>query len=217
MEDVTAKYFQDIREGNVEAVAERLKRWPTWAYERNPDGISPIMMAMYHNQPECIRLLISQGIELDFHEACALGSVPRVKLLLELDPEVIHTFSADGFTGLHLAAFFDESEVVDLLLENAPHVNAEAHNYMHVQPLHSAVAGKNLHITEELLKAGANVNAQQQHDFTALHAAAQDGSLEMAELLLRYGASKGIQDDQGRTAADIARAAGHVELASILS
>jgi ankyrin repeat protein len=217
MEDVTAKYFQDIREGNVDAVADRLKRWPTWAYERNQDGISPIMMALYHDQPACIRLLISQGIELDFHESCALGSVPRVRLLLELEPEAINAYSADGFTALHLAAFFNEPEVVAILLENGAPINAEAQNYMHVQPLHSAVAGKSLSIAEGLLKAGANVNAQQQHDFTALHAAAQDGSREMAELLLRYGASKLIRDDKGRSAADLASSAGHADLAAMLA
>lgn len=216
MMDMTAKYFQDIREGNAEGVEERLKRWPSWATERNPEGISPLMMALYHQQSAIIRILLSKGIELDIHEASALGQDGRVKLLLELDQELLNTYSTDGFTALHLAAFFDEPEVVDVLIEAGANPKLEAHNYMHVQPIHSAAAGKNVHIVEKLLEAGADVNAVQQHDFTALHAAAQEGLDDMVRMLIRHGADRNALDDKGRTPADLAETNGHHGIADLL-
>jgi uncharacterized protein len=215
--DMTAKYFHDIREGNADAVEERLKRWPSWATERNPDGISPLMMALYHQQSNIIRILMSKGIELDIHEAAALGQDGRVRLLLELDESLLNTYSADGFTPLHLAAFFDEEEVLDVLLEYGANPRMEAHNYMHVQPLHSAVAGKNLRIVEKLIEAGADVNAAQQHELTALHAAAQEGLVEIAKVLIRHEADKKALDDKGRTPSEMAETAGHQALVELLA
>ena len=43
-------------------------------------------------------------------EACAAGEMERVERLLASDPAAVNTFSADGWTPLHLAAFFGHTE-----------------------------------------------------------------------------------------------------------
>ena len=92
------------------------------------------------------------------------------------DPAAAHVRGpADGFTALHLAAFFGGAAVARRLLDAGADPDAVARNPMAVRPLHSAVAGGQVEVALALIAAGADVGARQRHGWTPLHGAAQAG------------------------------------------
>ncbi len=57
-----------------------------------------------------MNLLVARGATLTLFEACAAGELERVERLVDEDPASIRSYSPDGWTPLHLAAFFGSSE-----------------------------------------------------------------------------------------------------------
>ena len=69
-------------------------------------------------------------------------------------------------------------------------------------PLHCAVWKGHQQVVALLLKAGADVNAQNENDHwgtTPLHAAAHANQAAIAQLLIDYGANVRATDREGRT------------------
>jgi ankyrin repeat protein len=69
-------------------------------------------------------------------------------------------------------------------------------------PLHCAVWKGHLQVVTLLLKAGADVNAQNENDHwgtTPLHAAAHANEASIAQLLIDRGADVQAKDREGRT------------------
>jgi uncharacterized protein len=168
--------------------------------------LSALTTAIYRRDTEQIRKLLKGGAVPTFFEAAALGDVTTVKKFLEDDFQLARAFAADGFTALHLAAFFGRPEVVGLLLEYGADPNAVAKNPTNLRPVHSAAASGDAPTLKALLNADVDVNAKQERGFTALHEAALNGNSEMIHALLRKGADPDLRADDGRTAIDFARA-----------
>lgn len=157
------------------------------------------------------------GQTLDVFAAAAVGDDEQVRQRLAEDPAAAAALTADGFTALHLAAFFGTEAATATLLAAGADPASVAANSMRVTPLHSAVAHRDAGITRRLLEAGAPVDAQQEGGYTALHAAAMHGDAEIVHLLLAQGADVTVREDGGRTAADFAQSGGHTELAGLLT
>ncbi len=127
---------------------------------------------------------------LDVFDAAAVGRTHGLEALLDGEPGLATAWSADGFTALHLAAFFGQEDAAKILLERGAEPNVVARNAtIVVTPLHSAAAGAHSAIVKLLLAAGADPNARQPGGFTALDAAQQNGDDESAEALLAAGAT----------------------------
>jgi ankyrin repeat protein len=124
--------------------------------------------------------------------------------------------SADGFTALHLAAFFGRPEVTRLLLERGADPNPWASGDLYVQPLHSAVAGGHAEVAAMLIHGGADIDAAQRHGYTPLMGAAQNGMAATVQLLLARGADPSARNDDVLTAAELADRAGHAEVAATI-
>ena len=173
---------------------------------------------MYSGDQARVDELLADHPELDVFEASALGSVQRLEELLDADPGLVSAWADDGFTPLHLAAFFRHPEAARLLVERGALVDVVARSKdLQVTPLQSAAASREEETAALLLERGADPNVQQRGGFTALHAAAQNGDEPLAELLLVHGADRALTVDDGRTAADFARDAGHDGLATRLA
>jgi uncharacterized protein len=176
--------------------------------------LSELIAAVYSGDQARIDDLLAGDPELDVFEASALGRVQRLEELLDAEPGLVAAWAEDGFTPLHLAAFFRHPEAARLLVERGALVDVVARNKdLQVTPLQSAAASREEETAALLLERGADPNVQQRGGFTALHAAAQNGDEPLAELLLVHGADPAITADDGRTAADFARDAGHETLA----
>ena len=202
-----------VKAADAERVAALVGADPSLASTRDVDGVSVLLLARYRTNRAVADTLLAADPELDIHEAAAFGYLDRLRERLEEDPARIGSFSADGYTALHLAAFFAKAEAARTLLDAGAPVDAVARNEMRVQPLHSAAASRQTEICVLLLAAGADVNATQAGGYTPLHAAAQNGDPEMVELFLSAGADPVAQTDDGKTAAVIANEAGHPDVA----
>lgn len=212
-----APLFAAIRMGDEAAVDELLAADPALAAAHDPDGLSAVMLARYFSWTRTSiveRVVAARGEErLDVFEAAGTGRVTRLRALLDDDPRLVAAWSVDGFTALHIAAFFGSDVAAELLLEAGADPEAESRNGQHIQPLHSAVAGGSFAIARRLVDAGVDVDAVQQDGFRPLHAAAQHGDEPLVDLLLVAGADPHATTTDGRTAADLAAERGHEALA----
>ena len=95
----------------------------------------------------------------------------------------------------------------------------EAHNWLGVTPLHEAARKGEVREAKKLLKAGADLNARDEHlRSTPLAWAAKFGQLKMVKSLLRHGAPKSLPDDpEWATPLAWATRRGHDEIARLLS
>jgi len=198
--------FDAIRKGETERAGQLIGSNPAAARERDGNGVSAIMLARYHRQNAIVDLLRSAVGELDIFEAAALGDAARLRSLLRDQPDLICTYSADGFTPLHFAAFFSQPAAVEILLNQGADSNAVASNGSKLAVINSAASSNNTEIVRILLREGANPDAQQEKGFTALHAAALNNNPEMVKALLDAGADASLRSDDGKTALDMAGA-----------
>jgi len=216
MSDPVEALFASIRAGDVAAVSALVAQRPELAAARNPQGISAVLWACYTHQPEALAAVLAARPSLDLFEAAAAGLDEDVRARLERVPDLVHAWSTDGFTALHLAAYFGHAAAATRLLSLGADARAEARNATRVTPLHSAVAAGAHAIAAALLERGADPDARQQQGFTALMAAAQQGDAAMVERLLAQGADPGLCADDGRAAADFADQESHHALAATL-
>ena len=147
---------------------------------------------------------------LDIFDASAIeGGTERVAKLLGEAAALAGTFSADGFTPLHLAAYFGREATASTLLERGADPDAVSRNPMSLRPLHSAAVSRSMGIVKMLVERGALVNASQHGGWTPLHAAAFNGDLPLAEYLVAHCALVSLKSDDGKTALDVAAEKGH--------
>lgn len=163
---------------------------------------SELLDALYQGDRGAVEAKLADGPELTIFEAAAVGAVDRVRELLRLEAGFVDLWSPDGFTALHLAAFFGHDAVAQELLRRGADVSAVSRNPLRVQAIHSAAAGDHTDVVETLLDHGADPNVRQEGGFAPIHAAAQSGNSELYELLVSRGADAEAATDDGRTAAD---------------
>jgi ankyrin repeat protein len=205
-----------VAAGDVEVVARLLADDPSLAAARGDDGVSAVLLARYRFDRPVMDVLLAADPELDVFEAAALGRRDRLRECLDAAPDSAFALSPDGFTALHLAAFFGKAEAVRILLDAGARVDAYTRNPFANQPLHAAAAGRHIEICRLLLAAGADVNAKQHGGYTPLHEAAQNGDDELVELFLSAGGDATESVADGGTPADLAEAAGHHDVANRL-
>jgi ankyrin repeat protein len=201
-----------VAAGDSEGVSALLAEDPSLVNSRGEDGVSAVLLARYRFDRATMDALLAADPDLDIFEGAALGRIDRVRAALDDDPLAVRAFSPDGFTALHLAAFFGKPEIARALLDAGAPVDAYTTNDLANQPLHAAAAGRHLEVCRLLLAAGADVNATQHGGYTPLHEAAHPGDIVMVELVLSAGADPTVRGPEG-TPADLADAAGHPDVA----
>ncbi len=211
------KSFQEsVKKGDLGAVQTALAEDPELLNATNDAGQSAFLLAMYYRQRETANYLLSLRPKLDLFDTCVAGETGRVLERIRTDPALLEAKSSDGWTPLHLAAFFGHAELADALLARRAEIDAQSSNAMKNTPLHAAAAGGQVALVELLLKRGANPNAKQEGGWTALHAAAQAGNREMVEVLIANGAHVNARAGNNQSPLDLAFSKGHEEIAALL-
>ena len=172
------------------------------------NGVSLLLQARYRNDRAMTEAIRTASLPLDVFEAAAFDDVPRLTELLRDDPALARSWSGDGFTPLHLAAFFGGVEGARLIVDAGAELDVVSRNDFSVYPIHSAAAGR-ASVALLLVERGADVNVRQRHGWTPLHSAAHNGSEALVNALLAAGADAAATNDDGVTAADLASKAGH--------
>ena len=159
---------------------------------------SALLLAVFNHRPEEAERLRAEGALVGPLEAAALGDVERLR------GADLTRRTAQGFTPLHLAAFFGGAGAVRALLAAGAPADGDADNELQVRPLHSATAAGDHAAVLALLEAGADPNVRQQGGFTPLLAAAHADDPGLVKMLLTHGADPALAADDGRDAAAMA-------------
>jgi ankyrin repeat protein len=190
--------MEPVEAVNSDDLPTLLQQHPELANARDERGTSILLLSFYHRRPEARDALLQAGAEVGVLEAAALGDVQRLK------GADLGTRGGDGFTPLHLAAFFGGAEAVKALLAAGCDANADNDNIFKVHPIHSASAVGDHASVQALLEAGANPNVSQQGGYTPLHTAAHNNDTALARLLLAHGADRTAKTDEGQTPVEMA-------------
>jgi len=191
--------------------------------------LTPLLAALSKRHFRVADLLHKYGAVVDvrdrqewtpLYEVARSGSVDIMRWLLN------HGANASAQTdlgrlSLHRAAFNENLDAVEVLLEYNPDIDLQD-NYGDT-PLHDILTrigrfpeAKVVEIVRRLLEYGADPNIRTHSGSTPLHQASSGGSLEVARLLLSYGANIVEKDAEGKTPFQVASLRGHDEIMILL-
>ena len=190
MPETTGIFFA-IQHGDAAKVGELLRAEPALASARNERGDSALLAAAYLGRRDIIDSLLAAGVEPTLWEAAAIGLKEPVVELLRRDASLVGAYSHDGWTALHLAAFFGHRDLAALLIERGADINARSKSETFARvntPLHAAAANRQVEVARLLVERGADVNARDGSGFTPLALAANSRSDLLMLLLLENGA-----------------------------
>ena len=141
--------------GDVSQVRAIVRANPELLTLRLSSGESPLMAALYRGHRAVVDELVRLGADVDVFAAAATGQLDALEAALAR-PDAVHAYSYDGWTPLHLAAFFGQLDAVRRLLQAGADVRAISRNSLANTPLHAATAGKHPDVALLLLDNGAD-------------------------------------------------------------
>lgn len=205
-----------IQGRDLAAAMSALERDPSQATTEILGGLSPLMFALYNGAHDIAGLL--KGYRpLNLHEAASSGDASRVAALVIADKALLKCFSPDGWTALHLAAFFGQRDTLLTLIGLGAPLDEISQNPIRNTPMHAAIAGVGAERQAPLMIAlGADVAYIGGSGVSALHLAASRGLEALCKLLLSRGADRLAKTEDGKTAAELARDRGHLATAAML-
>jgi ankyrin repeat protein len=179
-----------VCEGDHAMVETIVDERPDLARGKTAEGVPWTLAAVYRGHPGVADLLLRHGAELDAFTAAALGRTDQLAVLLDRGAVDVGDRSADGWTPLHLAAFFGHRETAAMLLDRGADPAARSANDLDNTPLHAALAGRRDPVAELLVERGADVNALAS-GLTPLDIATGSDNEAMAAYLRAHGAGSG--------------------------
>jgi RNA polymerase sigma factor (sigma-70 family) len=210
------------RNGDAERVKSLLLRNPRLRHGRDFMGNTALILAANNGHLELAALLREAGAPVDHHEAAAIGDTDRVRAVLDQRPELLDSFSSEGFTALALAAHFGHLDTMRLLLDRGADAGVVSRHPIGATPLIAALFGRRVEAARMLIERGADVHRKRggkgwpRAGWSPLHYAAAYGFADIVAMLLERGASPDARDASGARPLDVAREAGQEEAAGLL-
>jgi ankyrin repeat protein len=215
-----SELIEAAKAGDVARARQILRESPGAATAANAAGETPVMAALYRGHQdlaaEIADAIGAENTPLDVFAAAALGRVDALESALRRSG-MVNSYAYDGWTPLHLAAFFGRREAAEQLIAAGAALNATSTNSMRNTPLHAAVAGGRTEVALLLIERGADVSAQDSGQHTPLHIAAENGNAPVVEALLARGADPHAVDAEDKTPLSRAAARNHAAIVDLIN
>jgi ankyrin repeat protein len=212
----TDEFLEAIQKGNLSKIDQLLNANPDLASNKARNGVSVILLALYHGHQDIAQAIAARKHELDIFEASVLGKLEQVKNLVEQDSSLVNSYSPDGFTPIALVAYLGQKEIVEYFILKGADVNAMAKNATGFTALTGAVANNHVEISKILVKRGADVNHRYEGGVSPLMEACLNGNIELVNFLLANGADPSAKTKDGKSPLTFAKDKNHVEVVEIL-
>lgn len=182
--------LEACRRNDLQRVQSLVTADPTLLTRQAATGETPLLTTLYHRSVETKSWLMAQRWPRTVFKAAAIDDVDRLREILALNRTAADTYSVDGWTPLHLAAFFGSAEAADLLLSHGADHRRIARNTVANTPLHAALAAKHLPLVKRLLDADADPRIECE-GYTPL-AIAEAGGFELGAALVRAALAREV-------------------------
>ena len=209
--------LQASKDGRIDDIKRLLAAEPAAIAWRAASGETPLMAALYRGHQDVVAALVEAGAPLDIFAGAALGRIDVIDGSLVSSQAVVNSYAYDGWTPLHLAAFFGHTATVERLLGAGADLAAVSRNSLRNTPLHAAVAGGHVDSSLILIERGAPVNVADAGGHTPLHIAAEAGYVPIVKALLDRGADAHAVDADDRTPLARAAARNHTEVIDLIN
>lgn len=168
-------------------------------------GASLVLACIYRGREPAARALAAAGHRLGLHEAAALGDMIRLAAALDAAPWSVDLLSPDGWTALHLAAFFGRADVARALLAKGASADVWSRAFERNLPIHAAAASRSedMAILEALIPATADIDTIQEEGYSPMLIAASVGKRAWVERLIQAGADPERRIKDGKGLADL--------------
>ena len=210
--------LEAAKTGDAETVRALLREDSSLARWKAASVETPLMEALYlghRSLSEELADAAAAAEPLDIHAASPLGRFDPAGS--SPDGAAVNSYAYDGWTPLHLAAFFGQRETSERLLAAGAQIAAVSRNTLTNTPLHAAVAGGHTDVALLLIDHGAAVDAKDSGGHTPMHIAAEAGNIRIVEALLARGADPLAVDTEDKTPLSRAAARNHVEIVDLIN
>lgn len=230
----SASLLASSRNGNLGDVKRLLREGANPDYRDPPWGRSPLSQAAEYNRTAVVTHLLESGVHPDMLDtngfANSQRNAGRTPLMWAISNGHVHPFrellkhGADPEKGghsknkggaLHWATELGRTEMVRILLEKDPQINARDSQHLRT-PLTWAAEKGHLQPVKLLLSHGADPKVPDKHARQPLTRAAKNGYLEIAKLLIEAGADILAKDQHGWTPLHAAAYSGHLNICKFL-
>jgi ankyrin repeat protein len=215
-----SELIEAVKAGDLERARRILGDSPAAAAAANAAGETPVMAALYRGHEdlaaEIADAIVAANLPLGVFASAALGRTEELAAALAA-PGAVNAYAYDGWTPLHLAAFFGRRAAAERLLEAGAALDATSANSLTNTPLHAAVAGGRTDVALLLIERGAEVKTPDSGGHTALHIAAESGNAAVVEALLARGADPHAVDAEDKTPLSRAAARNHVAIVDLIN
>ena len=182
-------FMYAVQEGNFEIV-ELLLNSGADVNEKRTDEMTPLMLAIYSDNPKLSAYLIVNGALYNAQEAIIIFSVldnpTKLKETINKGVDVNYSEPYFDWTALMFAVKYGHKETAKQLIEMGADVNK--YNKFGRNALISAVEKGDIEIVRLLIENGADVNAKDIYNKTPLNIVIKYNYIEIAELLIASGA-----------------------------
>ncbi|CAD0100683.1 unnamed protein product [Aureobasidium mustum] len=213
--------------GNLEIVKKLIDEKEMNVNHQGDTTFGPLLAACVNGHKDVVEYLLSlDGVEVncrsDFGKtpliaAAKAGNLDLCRLLLEKGGALVNFQALNDDTALIIAAEYGRLPTVQALLKCGADVDTIG-GYGHTALLSAAMSreGQFQEVIKLLLRAEANVDAQDFDGKTALHTAAQAGDLDLVRLLISRKAKINVKNNEGRSALDFACRQNHLKVVQYL-